>query len=377
MLCITTLLAGSAFSADQLDSLNAVLQTAQGDQKVKTLNELFRYYINSDPVKAISYTREALILAIEIDDRKGIAASYNNRGVAYRNQGALDQALENYLLALKIYDNLENKEGIATTKNNIGNIYSLKKDYGQAMKYFEESHALFTEVGDQEKVIRSMNNLGNLHSDLQLYEQALKYYSQSYQLAEKSGNIFSDPLNNIGNLYFRQNNYQRAVEYYQRALDLAKKENNQLSVLEINANLGEVYTKAGQAVKAQQYLDTALAMSDNLQVFIAQPQILKSLANNYYRQGKMKEAYETLVKYDVAKEKIYGEESSRKIAQMEMALELQETEKEMDILKKEDLIKTLQLRNTRTVITTVVIGIIVGIALLNLFIGKRNRKSVG
>src|SRR6188474_1326441 len=108
-----TLLAGSAFAADPLDSLTNVLKTATGDQKVKTLNELFRYYINSDPVKAIAYTREALTLAIEINDRKGIAASYNNRGVAYRNQGALDQALENYLVALRIYDALNNKEGIA------------------------------------------------------------------------------------------------------------------------------------------------------------------------------------------------------------------------------------------------------------------------
>src|SRR6478609_260212 len=184
------LLASSVYAADPLDSLNNVLKTAKGDQKVKTLNELFRYYINSDPVKAIGYTKEALTLAIEINDLKGIAASYNNRGVAYRNQGALDQALENYHHALTIYDNLKNKEGIATTKNNIGNIYSLKKDFGQSMKYFEESYALFTEIGDEEKIIGSMNNLGNLHSDLKLYEQALKYYSQAYQLAEKSGKIY-------------------------------------------------------------------------------------------------------------------------------------------------------------------------------------------
>ncbi|MEJ0029647.1 MAG: hypothetical protein WDO15_04455 [Bacteroidota bacterium] len=46
------------------------------------------------------------------------------------------------------------------------------------------------------------------------------------------------------------------------------------------------------------------------------------MADNYARQGKMKEAYETMVKYDKTKEKVYGEESSRKIAQMEMALDL-------------------------------------------------------
>ena len=168
-----------AVSAQPIDSLENVLKTAQGDKKVKTLNELFRAYMNSDPVKAIGFTREALDLATNIGDQKGMAASYNNMGVAYKNQGALDKSLEYYLIALKTYTDLDNKEGIATTKNNIANIYSLKKDYAQAMKYFEESEGLLTELGDKRRMVGTMNNLGNLHSDLQLFEQALKYYQDA------------------------------------------------------------------------------------------------------------------------------------------------------------------------------------------------------
>ena len=357
------------------DSLETALKTAKGDLKVKTLNELFRAYINSDPVKAIGYTREALALATEIDDRKGMAASYNNLGVAYRTQGALDKALEYYLISLRIYDNLKNKEGIGTAKNNIGTIYSLKKDYGQAMKYFEESHAMFTEMGDQKKIVGSMNNLGNLHSDLQLYEQAMKYYSQAWQLSEKQKKPFSDPLINIGNVYYKQGNYQKAVEYYERGLELAKKENDNLIILNIIANLGEVYTRAGQPKQAQEYLEQALQMTKDLQTYIGEPQILKSMATNYARQGKHREAYETMLLYDKSKERIYGEESSRKIAQMEVALDIQEREEEFDQLKKDDEIKTLQLRNTRMIITSVVLGLVILIAFFNLIYAKRKSKT--
>src|SRR5690349_17295526 len=110
---VLALLIAITTSAAPIDSLENVLKTAQGDLKVKTLNELFRAHINMDPVKAIGYTREALSLATEIDDRRGIAASYNNLGVAYKNQGALDKALEYYLVSLKNYTDLDNKEGIA------------------------------------------------------------------------------------------------------------------------------------------------------------------------------------------------------------------------------------------------------------------------
>ena len=359
------------FGQNQLDSLNKALDKAKGDQRVKTLNELFRANFNSEPVQAIGYARQALTLATEIDDRKGMAAAYNNLGVAYKSQGALDKALEYYLNSLKIYDILKNKDGVATTKSNIGAIYSLKKDYGQAMKYFEEANASFTELGNPEKIVGSMNNLGILHSDLQLYEQSLKYFSQASQLSEKMGKVNSDPLNNIGNLYFRQGNYQRAAEYYERAMVIARKENNQTALLYSLANLGELYAKAGQTTKAQAYLDSAAVLSERLQAYVFEPTILKSQATNFAKQNKMKEAYETMLCYDQAKDKIYGEESTRKIAQMEMALNLHEKEKEIESLKATDDIKSLQLKNSRMFIVAIVLSIITAIGLINFFYTRK------
>lgn len=360
----------------QTDSLEKSLATAKGDQRVKALNELFRSNFNSEPVKAIGFARQALTLATEIDDRKGMAAAYNNLGVAYKSQGALDKSLEYYLRALSIYDNIKNKDGIATTKSNIGTIYSIKKDYGQAMKYFEEANASFTELGEQDKIIGSMNNLGILHSDLQLFEQALKYFSQASQLSEKIGKVTADPLNNIGNLYFRQGNFQRAADYYEQAMVLARKDNDQNTLLYTLANLGELYAKAGQTGKAQAYLDSASALSEKLQAYVFQPTILKSQAINFAKQNKMKEAYETMLRYDQAKDKIYGEESTRKIAQMEMALDLQEKEKEIENLKATDEIKSLQLKSSRMFIIVTVLGIIILIGLVNFVYTKKKLPRI-
>ena len=90
----------------------------------------------------------------------------------------------------------------------------------------------------------------------------------------------------------------------------------------------------------------------------------------------MKEAYEIMLRYDVSREKIYGEESSRKIAQMEIALDLSEKEKEMEALRKDDEIKSLQLHNTRMVISLVILGLIMVVAFINLFFfRKKPRKT--
>ncbi|MEJ0029648.1 MAG: tetratricopeptide repeat protein [Bacteroidota bacterium] len=86
----------------------------------------------------------------------------------------------------------------------------------------------------------------------------MKYYQDAWDLSVKMGTPSADPLSNIGNLFFRQGNYQRAVEYYVRALGMAEKENNKLNILNITANLGEVYVRANQPKAAQDYLDRAI-----------------------------------------------------------------------------------------------------------------------
>lgn len=363
-------------SAQTTELLEASLDSVQGDKKVKTLNELFRGNIQRDPVKAIGYAREALTLATEIDDQKGMAAAYNNLGVAYRNQGALDKALEYYINSMKIYEKLDNKEGIATTKNNVANIYSIKKDYAQAMRNLEESYAIFKKLQDDTKIIGSMNNLGNLYSDIQLFEKAQKYFSESYQLSEKQGLKFADPLNNLGNIYYQQSNFDKAIEFYLRAYKIEQENNNRLGMLNTVTNLGIAYTKAKEPRQAEFHLTQALNLCDELQAFSSRPSIYKALALNYYNQGRMKEAYETQLKYDEEREKIYGDESSRNIAQMEMVIEFEEKEREYEVLRKEAEIQELELRNSRLFIILVILGVIVIIAGFNIFYLDRRKKLV-
>jgi tetratricopeptide (TPR) repeat protein len=373
---IFVILISNPLFSQQIDSTQMLLDTVRGDQKVKALNELFRANILSNPVKALSYTREALSLATEINDKRGIAASYNNLGVAYRNQGALDKALEYYITSMKIYDSLRNVEGVATTKNNIANIYSIKQDYGQAMRYLEESYALFQQLGDPFRIIGSMNNLGNLYNDTDQNEKALQFYTEAYALSEKNGAKFGDPMNNVGNIYFNQGNFPLAIAYYKKALEIERQNNNKLGVLNTVTNMGITYSKAKQAKEADRYFSEAITLSDELQAFTTLPTVYKAVAENHANQKQWKQAYEMQLKYDDMREKIYGEASSRNIAQMEMVLDFQEKEREIEILKKEDEIKSLELHNSRLFIILVILAVIVVIAGINLFYLDRKRKLV-
>lgn len=373
---LVTMLTSCPSISQTADSLQSLLDTIQGDRKVKTLNELFRAHLESDPVKAVGYAHEALILAGELNDRRGIAASCNNLGVAYRNQGALHKALEYYLTSLRLYDSLQIKEGVATSKNNIANIYSIKKDYAQAMRYLEESYSLFQEINDPFRLVGSMNNLGNLYHDVDSYDKALDYYNRAYALSEKNGVRFGDPMNNVGNIYFNQGQYDVAIDYYQKALAIEMEQNNKLGILNTLTNIGVTYTRAREPKKATYYLNEAISLTEELQAYGALPTIYRASAENFSVMNKWKEAYLMQLKYDDMREKIHGEESSRNIAQMEMVLDFQEKERELALLKKESEIQSLELYNTRLIIILAILFVIVVIGSINFFYMDRKRKLV-
>jgi tetratricopeptide (TPR) repeat protein len=357
--------------AQSADSLTAKLDTVRNERRVKTLNQLAGIYVDSDPVKAFGYAREALNLATEISDSRGLAAAYNNLGVLYKAQGALDKSLDYYMKSLHIYDSLGRKLdqttvklGIATIKNNMANIYSLKKDHTLAMKYLEESHKIFLEVNDDLHLIGSLNNLGILYSDIDMDDRAMQFFLEASEKSEKIGLHNSDAYINVGNLYFGQGNFQRAVEFYEKALKIEREKNDRLGILKTAVNLGVTYAKARQASPAKLYLDEALALCNEMQAFADLPTIYKAMSNNEANQNNYKAAYEMQLRYDDARQKIYSEESSRKIAQMEMVIEFEEKEQQLASLQAQSEIDRLQLR-ARTLFIVVIT--ITGLAIVGGF----------
>lgn len=356
------------------DSLELQLKTKKGIERVKVLNLLFKAYINQDPVKATGFTKEALTLAMEFEDANGMAASYNNLGVAYKNQGALDKALENYLTAESIYRKTGDRDGAAATHNNIGTIYSLKRDFEKSKQFFEESLKAFTELKDSSRQIIALNNLGNVYSDLGKYQEALNFFNQSTRISENLQQKPTDALLNIGNVLIRQNKPKEAIEFLNKATEQSTGENDQLTLMNVKSSMANALLLSGDLKGSEKNLLEALKICRTLQAFYFEPQIFKTLAETYARENRMNDAYKMMLEYDQAREKIFSEESSRRIAQMEMVIDIQEKEKQIEALEQQELIKTIELQRTQLAVIVAVISILVIALGINAFLQRRNKK---
>jgi membrane protease YdiL (CAAX protease family)/predicted negative regulator of RcsB-dependent stress response len=86
-------------------------------------------------------------------------------GDLYRELEDNDQALENYQIALKLYQDEENYSGEALSLKSIGEIWKEKKEYAEARKYLKQSLQINKEIKDY----RMMKNI---------YEQISECYQK-------------------------------------------------------------------------------------------------------------------------------------------------------------------------------------------------------
>ena len=218
-------LMSTGLKAQELDSLLSI-EIKNDTTSVKVLNKLYDLYINSDPSKALDYTMQALDIALELKYKKGIAYSYNNIGVFYKNQGATDKALSYYLESLELNRQINNLTGVAYTMNNIGSVYSLQGDFDNALRYFRNSFDLLDSLGIKTNMVGALNNLGNIYlakgedyRAIAFFKSALRIY-----LEDRQGSF--DPYLNIGKVYSMRGETERAKTYFEQSLELNKEQNN-------------------------------------------------------------------------------------------------------------------------------------------------------
>ncbi len=365
------------------DSLILQLDKTTGTEKVIILNDLYKQYVDNEPIKAMQYTQQALALAKEINDPSGMASSYNNIGVLNKNRGELDLALDSYLKSVRIQEENKFIDALPYTYNNIGTIYSLKLEFEKALEYFNKALEHFESIDHKLRIIGTLNNIGNVYTDLQEYDYALQYYLRSltiYEELEDNSQAFV-PFNNIGNIYFQKGEYDNALAFYESALDLEKLSNNKNGQANAMHNIGTVYKTAKLYDKAIGIFNEALSLvqeTDNTRLIEI---IYGSLSETYFASGDMFMAYSFLQLHNNAKEKLFSEVSARRIAELENSFEMEKQEAEIAALKVESELQQLQIQNDKIVIASVVIVsfLVVGLSLVifqELRTIRKNKKQL-
>lgn len=330
-----------------IDSLLMLLAKEKSDtNKATHLYKLcWEYQSTGNYDTAFRYGNAALQLSKQLNFLKGIAASYNNIGMIYFNQGDNSKALENHFASLKIREAIGNKQGVAASYNNIGMIYFNQGEYDHALKNYFTALKIREETGDKEGIATSYNNIGIIYTTQKNYDQALKSHFASLKIRGETGDKqgIAASYNNIGMIFFNQGEYDHALENHFASLKIREAIGDKRGIATSYINIATSYTGKSKYAEALPWFQKGLRLAKEIgakDLIILSYQGLSDMSE---KTNDYKNAYKYYHLCTQITDSLFNENSSKQIAELQTKYDTEKKDKQINLLEKEKKIQSLEL----------------------------------
>jgi tetratricopeptide (TPR) repeat protein len=217
--------------------------------------------------RALDYFLKALVIREEMKDTIQIANAYNNIASIYSDQKNYEKSLEFHFKALFLLENVHNQTDIADAYNYIGNVYVHQKKYDSALFFLNKSWKKQEQIGEKLNEISSLESLGALYLKLQQYDSAKIYLNEGLKIAQE---IALNPQiclmkASLANYYNTQKDFKTAYQYASEALELAQKIGNVNFILKSSEQLFIASTQLGFFKEALESHLLFKTMEDSMQ----------------------------------------------------------------------------------------------------------------
>ncbi len=265
---IVLLLFFQTFSFSQsrvIDSLKNELKVHHKHDtlRIQLLNTIaFKYYGMHDLVNAETAAIEANTLSKQLSYPKGEAKSAYMFCKIHMNRSENDEAIEDCLEALELYQKVGNAYALTSVYNILGNVAMQKSDPDKSLDYFSKAYNVAKEMGHLKRQSEMLINIGNISYMKGNLDEAIDYYKKSMALNEEIGNqdVIQTISNNIAAIYMKQGRSTEALEFLNNNLKMSKAEGNQRKVAMATLNIGALHYELEQYEKGLKHMKAALAI---------------------------------------------------------------------------------------------------------------------
>jgi tetratricopeptide (TPR) repeat protein len=172
-----------------------------------------------DKDKALSYANQAFSVISTVANDSLKAQSYNVFGDVYlvRNEKIL--SLRNYLIALRLAEEIKNPSLLRACNVNLSGFYSNIGDYDRAIDYYMKANKNLDDIKERNTPylrVTDMSAIGNLYAQKKNYDLAISYFERSISMADslKFSSLKVPGYVNLLNQYLRTDNPKEALTYF-------------------------------------------------------------------------------------------------------------------------------------------------------------------
>jgi len=319
-------------------------------------------YRKGNLLSAQENLKKVLSSPATVTDPELVIMVNNNLAMVLKKSGDLVGALQYYQAALRICEKQNNLLGKSKVLNNIGLLYETLNQPDLAIEYLTQSLEINQQQGWRKREAWPLHNIGLVYEGLREYDKSLDYYNRSLKIKEELNDQrgIAISLNNIGIIHKNKGHYDLALHYFQKSLKLKQEIGLQAGIAHTLTNMGNLYQLQNQYDKAILTFRKAEKIAVSIHSAKEQIRIYQGLFKCYKAIGEPWLEIACLEKYSEVKEKLFNEESSRQIANLEIKYQTDQKEKENELLRRQNDL------NKSTIRYQLIIGLILCGALLAL-----------
>ena len=297
---------GFAQNESKIDSLESLISSTQGIQKINVLDKLSDQYLKSNTAKSLDYAKEMLALSKKLKNNFLLQKAYlrcarsyyylseldsvvfyANKTLKMQNQtkndtvtatsyllicniniirGNYEVALVNGKKALETYKKINDTLEIATTQKSISYIFKSRGEYDNAMEYAMAALKTFEQSGDSIRIASALGTIANIFLSTGNLASAKDYFkkAQNYLKYQKSTLLYSQVLQALAGIYREDGVNDSSILLFQQALVIAKRMNNKLLTGKIMMNMANTLKADSKPDDALELYRKALALFINL-----------------------------------------------------------------------------------------------------------------
>ncbi len=326
----------------------------------------------------------AMKLAQAMQDTPLKARVYNQLGIVYLSIADFEKSLSNYLKSLQMIEDsmqiLSKERNLfyrSLVLNNIGTVYSKMNQLDKSLEYRKKALSIRTQLSDTSGIASCLQNIGVIYEKKNDLDSAYTYYSRALRYRKILGKRkdIAELFHNIAIIKMKTGDYSGSEKLFLQAIQIFETFQDYKLLSNVYSNLANLYLKENRLSEMYQALNKSLLFAKKSSNRIVEKNAYALFSDYYSRLGKYKMAWENQKRFQVLNDSIFNMQMADKIANIQNRYEIDKREKEILILRKDNEINALKVRQKSIInLILIILLILIFLLLINaLFILNRRK----
>lgn len=356
------LISGKGWSQDQKIADSLAVIYARDELNDTARLELLRHLSFNESRNlqlGLQYADELIQLSAASKNYLYLYRGYLQKGNKLRLTGDLEKALDAYFKCAEAARQANYLTGEASAYGVIADIYSVSKNQSNARLYYQKAIDYLRQTTDSIALASAILNAGDDYLNHQIFDSAFLNFKEAESIFSRVnypiGKAYA--LGNLGMIYSNQGNHALAEQNINEAIRILEELEDYYPICVYLLSMSDIYREKGDRTVAQSYAQRSLSLAQQYQLKEQISAANLTLSELAELGGEPDAALHFYKGYILYRDSVNDINTVQKLADLRTDFEVAQKQSEVDLLQQEK-------RNQQIIVSSLIIILALSIILL-------------